>query len=162
MASASSLDRCTAGWNAKSKFASVWPVGRPESRSDVRTRRSSRRSSSPRSSCSSNAGVPRSSLTARVRIAGRASAANSSPSFTSWSTNVPRSADRRLGGQRRRPLRLVRVRRLLWSSSGHLRQRGVEVHRPSLHRQRRRSPGASGPSAPAAWAGAPRAVPGPS
>src|SRR3954462_12194642 len=30
VASASSFDRCTAGWNAKSKFASVWPVGRAE------------------------------------------------------------------------------------------------------------------------------------
>src|SRR3954451_13557057 len=42
--------------------------------------------------------VPRSSLTARVRIAGRASAAKSSPSFTNWSTSVPRSADAALAG----------------------------------------------------------------
>ena len=54
VASVSIRDRSIAGWKAKSKFSSVCPVGRFDSRSDVFTRRSSRPDSSAASSRSRN------------------------------------------------------------------------------------------------------------
>ena len=42
VASVSMRERSIAGWKAKSKFSSVWPVGRPDSLSEVFTRRPSR------------------------------------------------------------------------------------------------------------------------
>ena len=107
VASASSLERCTAGWNAKSKFASVWPVGKPDSRSDVRIRRSSRRSSSPRSNCSSNVGVAQVLLDGAGQDRRQGLGRELQPQLDELVHQHPQVGRCRLGGQRLWPLRIV-------------------------------------------------------
>ena len=73
--SVSMRDLSTLGWKAKSKVAKVWPVGRPESRREVRMRRSSRKASSASNTVSKKARGLISSLTAAAVNSGSRSAA---------------------------------------------------------------------------------------
>ena len=79
------LRRSIDGWKAKSKFSSVCPVGRPDSRSDVLTRRSSRSDSSAASNRSRNACAGTSLRTASPSRGPRCSAAWPQPSASSRS-----------------------------------------------------------------------------